>query len=223
MAQALALFLGFICTATQGGAQESKAAIIENTNEATVYAAPTEAAFWLHLSAKDASVAEAMAVATGFEKKLRERLKEAGLHPIAVSVSAPAVTSVDQKTVCVAAKLTFAAGPFTQPDTGPKEFAQLCDGLATIAGALGCTVSGPLMDTPEKQPILRDAIAAAIANAYPGAETAAETLGTAVYEIVKIEILEVTWNHSEVPGITFPTLRNISCTARVKVIYTLNP
>ena len=194
---------------------------ITSVGEATVYTHPTDAVFWLHKRCEGDRIETAMAAAQPFEKDLREELAQHELHPGTLSVQAPAVHEVNENAVVVSARLSFLMSHFSDPKTGPEGFAKLCGTMLRLAETLGCTLEGPALETRQKKETIREAVKAALEEAYPIAQIAAEAMASALFTISSVRVLSIEWNQSEIDAGTMPTLRKLSCTVKLEVIYVL--
>jgi uncharacterized protein YggE len=202
-------------------AQEALVSRLETLGQATVYAPPTHVEFWLHFQARDASTELAMDAVQAFEGKLHEAVTAAELRPSSSEIAAPTVPDVRDNRVVVSAVLRFSMIPLAHPDTGPGEFARLCDKMRALARELECEVTGPVLDTTERNTLQQAALNAAAETAYPAAEALSRTLNTNVWAVENVQVLEVLWNEPlEFQGLE-PTLRQMSCTAKVRVTYAL--
>lgn len=215
---AATLALG-LCLLVQ--AQETPVSRIEAIGQSTTYATPTHADFWLHFQARDANMELAMKAVQEFEGKLQAKVAEAELRPSAFEISAPAVPDVRENRAVVTALMRFPMINFANIETGPAEFARLCDKLNEIAKALQCEITGPSLDTTERNTLLQAALTAATESAYPSGEAIARTLNSSIWAVETVQVLEVLWNEPlEFQGVE-PTLRQMSCTAKVRVTYAL--
>ncbi len=212
----LGAMIAVVSTAT---AQEGPATVIETEGRATVFAAPTFADFWIHAVAAKETVIEGMNEMVAFEMRLREALAARALAPNDLDVRAPAVADVNEAQVAVSARLRFNMSSFTSVETGPQQFAGLCDKLADLAKGLGMALEGPQFTVNPQEPIVRSAVAKATEQAYPAAEAIAKELKTSIYAVTAVTVIDLVWDQAEeVRGIQ-PTLRQVSCTARVRVVY----
>jgi len=213
--------LSVFCTTWSAAQTQMPAPIIESPGQATVYAAPTQLEFRLIRTCQESSVNAAMVTALSFEGELRKLVAERDLRPTEIEVSAPAVEDLNQKTVRVTARLRYPMSGFVNQESGPLQFATLCDGIASLGAALSCEAKGPLLDVQDRDSLIRSAVTAATENAYPAAEAIAGTLRSAVFTVDSVRVVEITWNQppENVPAV--PTLRQISCTAKVTVLYTV--
>ena len=207
-----------VCLST--AAQNVPPPLVDSMGEATVYDAPTHVEFQLHRTAMGATLEAAMAVAETFGDALREQMVACDLHPTELAVRAPSIPDLTLKAVVVSARLRFGMASYLLPEKGMVQFALLCDTIGRVAGALGCTVTGPILGTAEKETLMYSAVTLATENAYPPADAAASALKSGIYSVDSVQVIEVLWNR---PGEleAAPNIRQISCTARVKVSYAL--
>ncbi|MBI2433822.1 MAG: hypothetical protein HYV26_13225 [Candidatus Hydrogenedentes bacterium] len=202
-------------------AQETPISRIETLGQATVYAPPSHVEFWLHFQARDASMELAMKGIHEFEGKLQAKVNEAQIQSGAFEISAPAVPDVRENRVVITAVLRVPMTGFMNPETGAGEFARLCDKVAAIARDLECEITGPTLDTTERQALQQSALSTATEYAYPAAESIAKTLNSSIWAVETVQVLEVLWNQPlEFQGVE-PTIRQLSCTAKVRVTYAL--
>lgn len=189
--------------------------------EATAYEAPAIAVFWLYFRGQGDSVEQAMEEAEKFGSTLRGRINEVQLQPLELEVSAPAVPDARKGVAEVSARLDFSAAAFSKVENGTRLFARLCDAVASLGKGIGCEVVGPLMEPGNRDALTRSALASAVENAYPAGEIIAKSLKSSIYAVESVQVLEIAWNTPLLEGGVTPTLREVSCTARVRVLYTL--
>ncbi len=201
--------------------QTLPAPMVVSPGEATVYGTPAYADFWLHFESKDADVERAIAGANSFGGDVQRLMTEEELRASEFEVSAPAVIALAENTAKVSARLRFTLTNYTKPEEGPRQFGRLCDTIKRIAEALECEAEGPVLGTTESEELARSAVAAAVEQAYPKADAVAGILKSTVYAVDTIEIGDVTFNQALDTRWEEPNLRQISCSARVKVTYTL--
>jgi len=209
-----------VCAAS-AFAQDLPVPRAETLGQATVYAPPTHVEFWLHFQARDANTEQAMKPVQEFEAKLAEALAAAELRPSSSEIAAPSIPDVREPQVLVTAVLRFSMMPFHNPQTGAVEFSKLCDKVRDLARGLECEVAGPVLDTTERNTMQQSALTAATETAFPAAEAIARSLETSVLAVESVQVLEISWNEGlEFQGVE-PTLRQMSCTAKVRVLYML--
>lgn len=217
---ALGMALAAMLFAGAASGQEHLSSIIESEGTATILVEPNRAEFWLYLSVADAQLETAMENARGFEEELRAALAAREVQPSEIQVSAPAIPP-GEGLVQVSARLRFNLGAYTHPETGYKQFAALCDRLAAIAADLECGFEGPFLQVRDPESVVRAAVTRATENAYGAAEAIAAALNSTIFAVETVSISGVVWN--ETPGHrgAQPTLKEMSCTANVRVIYVL--
>ncbi|HNR30197.1 MAG TPA: SIMPL domain-containing protein [Candidatus Hydrogenedentes bacterium] len=200
-------------------AQDPPIPVIECEGKATVFAAPTFAEFWMHSVVEKDTIIESMNETITFETRLREALAARSLAPNDIEFRAAAVPDVNHPEVTAAARLRFHMSNFASVETGPQQFAALCDKLADLAEASGFLIEGPFFTMQNPDTLIRSAVAKATEQAYPTAEAVAAALKTGIYAVSAVNVVEVSWDQAEeVRGIQ-PTLRQVSCTVRVRVVY----
>lgn len=205
--------------ASMATAQEAPATVIETEGRATVFASPTFADFWLHAIAAKETVIEGMNEMTTFEMRVREALAARALTPNDIEVRAPAIADVNEAQVTIAARLRFNMSNFASIETGPQQFAALCDKLADLGKGLELAVEGPIFTVHPPDTMVRSAVAKATEQAYPAAEAIATELKTTIYAVSAVSVIDIVWNQAEEVRGVQPTLRQVSCTARVRVVY----
>lgn len=209
------------CALAQGG----PAPIVENTGQATVYGVPSYAEFWLHFEASGETLEAAMAMAGAFGENLQKQLLQAELQPGESGIDAPGIppgqTEDGDKVVLISAWLRFPFAPFSKPEVGLIQFARLCDKVYSLGRALDCRVSGPHLETADKESLARAAVTAATENAYSAAEAIAGVLRSAVFAVDSVQILDIEYNRPLDTQTYEPNFKQVSCTARVRVVYTL--
>lgn len=210
----------FICAAAAHG-QENPAAYVESDGEATITAAPNLVAFWFHFAVREATMEDAVAVAEGFDNRLNVALQEANLVPVDFELTPIAINSLEPPSVYVGARTVFSMANYAKPGEGAKLFARLCDGIRAVATKLECDLSGPVFEVNDKDGMIRQAVAAATERAFPPAESVARALKNAVWAVDTVRILEVNWNKDLIAPRPLPNIREVACTAKVRVTYSL--
>jgi uncharacterized protein YggE len=197
------------------------APVIESTGESTVYAAPTFVDFRLEKSVREDTMESAMAAIAGFEAQLRGMVAERDLRPLEAEVAAPSIFDINDKSVRVTARLRFPMTGFVTPETGPRQFAVLCDKIVKLGADLPCLVYGPFLDTQDRESMIRSAVAAATETAYPQADAVAGSLRSAILAVDSVRVIDIAWNQPPAGKPLDINLRQISCTAKVTVLYTV--
>jgi len=210
-----------LCALPWAHAQDAPTAYVESDGIATITVVPNQVVFWLHFEATENSVADAMSIVDGFDNRLNNELQVQNLVPVELEFTPPSITNLKRHTVYTGARLVFPMGNFHNPDQGPRLFAQLCDKLLDIAGIVGADISGPAFEIRDKDTVIRDAVSAATERAYPPAESVARTLKSAIWAIDTVRVLDVTWNEPLFAPNPEPNMRQISCTAHVRITYSL--
>lgn len=215
----LAALLCLGVAAVQG--QETPAAYVESDGEATITTGPNLVSFWFHFGVGEATMEDAVAVAEGFDNRLNVALQEANLVPVEFELTPIAINSLEPPSVYVGARTVFSMANYAKPGEGAKLFARLCDGIRAVATKLECELSGPVFEVNDKDGIVRQAVAAATERAFPPAESVARALKNAVWAVDTVRVLEVTWNKDLIAPRPTPNIREVACTAKVRVTYTL--
>lgn len=219
--RSLSLFVLLPLLCLNATAQDPLISRVETLGQATVYAPPTRAEFWLHFQARDANLELAMGAVQEFESKLHKALTEAELRPASSEIASPSIPDIRDNRVIVSAVLRFSMMPYHNPQTGALEFAKLCDRVRQLARTLECEITGPVLDTTERNTMQQSALTAATESAYPGGEALSSALHSNIWAVESVQVLEITWNDPlEFQGLE-PTLRQMSCTAKVRVTYAL--
>lgn len=208
-----------LCAAFMGHAQPPNATLIETTGEATITQAPAHAEFWIHLVASADQFRAGMESAEQFERKLREALAAKAIAPNEITVTAPAIESVNEPLIDISARLRYSMAAYKSAETGAKLFAALCDGLHEVASRVGTSIEGPFMQVQDEKTVVRNAVTRATENAYSPAEAIATELKSAVYAVASVSVVDIVWNKAPGRRGAQPTLNEISCTATVRVVY----
>lgn len=219
MMSILAVAIGMIALTARG--QEIPAAYVESDGEATITVGPNLVSFWFHFGVREGSMEDAVGVAEGFDNRLNVALQEANLQPVDFEVTPIAVNSLEPPSVYVGAQTVFSMANYAKPGEGAKLFAQLCDSIRAVAAKLECEVSGPVFEVNDKEGIIRQAVSAATERAFPSAESVARALKNTVWAVDTVRVLEVTWNKDLIAPRPVPNIREVACTAKVRVTYAL--
>lgn len=204
-------------------AQNTNTTLIETTGTATITLAPAHAEFWVHLVASADQFRASIEAVEKFERELREGLAGKGINPNEISVTAPAIESVNEPLVDISARLRFSMSAFKSAETGAAQFAALCDGLYEVAASVGTSIEGPFFKAADEKSVIRNAVTKATENAYSPAEAIATELKSAVYAVASVSVVSITWNDAPEQRGAQPTLEEISCTATVRVVYEVLP
>jgi len=196
---------------------------IESEGAATVDASPSYVEFWLHLKASSATIVEAVQGVSGLDASLRAAAADRELAPLSILVSSPAVASMDPPEAKASAQVLFDATRFANLETGPREFAGLCDKVAALAKSLDCTVEGPIFTVADPDVLEQNAVARAVENALPAAEGAAQVMGGYLALVENVEVTSVAWSPEADSRVPQPEIRRVSCTAKVRVVYSFAP
>jgi hypothetical protein len=216
----LVLFPGLLVLSASGETLEkSTSPIIKNIGEGTAYIVPSHVEFWIHCKEESHPIELAMTQAVDFREDLEKQLEREKIAPLEVEHLSPAVTDMDTGEVRVSSRLRFSMSKFTQHDAGAMLFADLCDTLKTIAANLNARVDEPVLLSSKENNLAQQAVVIATENALDLANAVAETLLTSVYSVEEVEILGLTWNKTPRFKGVEPNIRQIACTARVKVTY----
>jgi len=203
--------------------EEGPPPVVENIGEGTAYAPPAFAEFWAKLEKSDTDLEAAIREAGRLESAWRNKLTEAELRPSEFEAVGPAVINLWERKVGASIRVRFSMAGFSQPESGPRQFAQLCAAIVKIGELLGCYVTGPALKPADPNAMTSSAVTLATENAYLPAAAAASALKSGIYGVDKVEVLEVVWNQPQDPMDIMPNLGQVSCTARVKVTYALSP
>lgn len=225
-------------------AQEPITSYVTATGEATVFAPPTHVTFHVKFSAalpepaaeaeetpkegtaeapapaapEDPTNAAVVARLNQATSDLRKALNDLDLHPVEFEATVPTVRAANTREVACVARLRFSLSGFSSPDTGPAQFADLCDKLTLVAQRGGATLQGPAFEVEDKESLQRNAVTQATTNAFPIGDAIALALSSRIdyVETVKVAELKIDENDTE------PNLKQLSCTAKVEVTYAVH-
>ncbi len=158
------------------------------------------------------------------QKAFRQAINELELRPIEIEFSTPTVRNTILPAVAGAARMKYSLAGFANPETGPAQFAALCDTLAGIAKKLEVGFVGPEFGVEDKESVVRNAVTQATTNAYPISDALALALSARIESVETVKVTEIKWsaNGEPVKGV-MPSLdynlRQIACTAKVHVTY----
>lgn len=223
MRYAVLLGCGVLVLSAGAWCEDGPTPVVENTGEGTAYAPPAFVEFWAKLERSDADPAAAIQEAGRLESAWRNKLTEKELRPSEFEAIGPALISLQSRTVGASIRMRFSMAGFSQPETGPRQFAQLCAAIAEIGESLGCSMAGPALKPANPDAMTSSAVTLATENAYLAAAAVAGALKSGIYGVDKVEVLEVNWNQAQDSMEIIPNLGQVSCTARVKVTYALSP
>ena len=216
-----ALALVLMCLPNAFGEDFPGQTKVESIGEATVTEVPAHVEFWLLFTFQEANLEQGMAKAVKVEANLRERMATQELRTSELEVAGPALSAINEKIISVAARARFPMNTYSAPETGPGQFAQLCDKMKALAEHFTCLISGPEFLPANKDRMAAAAVTAATENAFPVADAAANALKNAIYAVDTLRVEEIRWGHAPDAKIPEPNLSRVACTARVKVIYAL--
>lgn len=203
-------------------AQEHRIPLVESLGVATEFVTPSHVEFWMHRETSGESMQEALNTADSFGSDLRRHLSENDANPLTFEVSAPTVVDLFSNTVLTSVMLRYSASSYQHPDTGLRNFARLCEKIVAAANAFNSDIVGPLMHVQNKESAVEKAVSQAVANAFMAADAVAGSMRATVYAVDTVQIMDITWNETPGSQAVEPTLRQASCTARVRVVYSLS-
>lgn len=242
------LVLAFVLVASVR-AQDGAVSYVEADGEATIFAPPTHVEFLATFGAQETVAAEKPAEGAAAEKSaekaaapadgasagvtnasataavdeavraFRKALNEFDVHPVDFEVSTPTVRNAAKAEASATARMRFSLAGFSNPDTGPAQFAELCDKLAALAKGNHAVLAGPEFEVEDKETVQRSAVTQAIANAYPIADALALALSSRISAVEVAKVTEITWNKPLRETAIEPNLKQVSCTAKVHVTY----
>ncbi len=203
-------------------AQELRIPLVESVGVATEFVAPSHVDFWMHRESSAESMQDALNSAESFGSDLRKHLSDNDANPLTFEVSAPTVVDLFNNTVRSSVLLRYSASSYQHPDTGLRNFARLCEKIVAAANEFQCNIAGPLMHVQNQESTVEQAVSHAVANAFMAADAVAGSMRATVYAVDTVQIMDITWNETPGSQATEPTLRQASCTARVRVVYSLS-
>ncbi len=221
MMRALAIFAAACLPAAAVFAADSPT--ITSTGEAVMHTVPGTVSFTLVKLFQEADLKTATEKCGAFTAQAEQTLRAAEIPPMDVqalppcpddTASAPAVRGG------VTAKYSMAA--FISAGTGPVALGGFMDKMRALALALDASLSTPKYAAGAEDTTAASAVIQATENAYAHAETVAFALKSAIYSVQNAEIIEVKWSDRPDPEAPGP-VPQISCTARVRVVYQLAP
>lgn len=207
--------------AMEAQAQDLRTPLVENVGEATEQVRPSHVDFWFHQEFTADSLLEALDNADNFATELRRYLIEAEASPVMIEASAPKVVDIYANAVLVSVQIRYTATSSQHPENGLRNFSRLCDKVRDAAQHFDNELVGPLMHVENKEEVVRSAVSDAVANAFLAADAVAGSLGANVYGVDTVQVLDINWNETPDTQVEEPTLRQASCTARVRVVYSL--
>lgn len=219
---ALFLVLGMVFVAG-AGAQEPTLSVVECKGTATVYNPAAFADFVFEAKFSEAAREAAIAKALALPGALRAGLDAAEISITTFEAAAPHVRPLPENEVAAVIRLRVAISSLGTGNDAETLLARLCDKIAAVAAAAGCTVSGPTLQPADREGMIRAAIIAATENAYPAGDALAFALKSAVYAVDRVQVNEIAWNDAGEDGRFHPSAKAVSCTARVTVLYSVAP
>lgn len=214
------LTLALVCGAAAVAAPPG-VSTIQTNGEATVYGLPTHVSIWIEKAHGGADLEAAMRAAEGFAEILRAELAAIEAQPGEFNALAPLVSDVNRPEARAVVRLQFAVGTLGAADAANARFAKLCAQLKAVADKLEAEARGPIFEAANAEALMRQAVAEAVSNAYPAAEAAAAVLGEPIFAVDHVELVETVWNGPSEQWDNRPSLRQVACTAKVKVTYAL--
>ena len=200
------------------GAQQYQS-IIQTYGEATVDAAPDWVEFWIHWERSADSVEALVNAAQDLEDRIIAALDEQELSADETLVGEPRILDAARPALRRSARVRFRATPFFGRDDSAIEFARLCDAMRAVSETLDARLAGPRVELRDTDSLARNAVARAVENAYPLAESTAELMQSRISAVDSVEVLEIRWERI-VEGEEETVLRDrITCTAQVRVTY----
>ncbi len=210
-----------IVTATAGAAQIAPgASTIQSTATATIDVVPDYVDFWLHRAVTADNFAMTMVEVLEFGPALRKAISKDKLAPSDQLIMAPSIADINSGQVSVSAKLRFNMSAYTDHEAGPRLFAALCDKILGLSEQLECSVEGPFLELDDRRSVEQTAQERAIENALAPAQSAAELMDAEIIAVDRIDMGDCVWNEDPARRTRLPTMRRLTCSARVRVTYT---
>ena len=210
-----------VCCFVAMPAHGAEQPVVVNTGTATMHAAPATVEFTLLKDFKESDLKASAEKCATFVIQTQDSLRAGDVQPLEVQAVPGAVTSIEPKTVHGGVVARFTMAPFNAANTGPVGFATLCDKISAMASALGATLKGPKFQPADNDNAATQAVTKATENAYAAAESLAFALKSAIYSVQEAEIKELVW--SETPTESPGEVPQLSCTAKVRIVYQLAP
>jgi len=208
-----------LVAAAPAAGQMGPVSTIQSTGTASVDVPPDHVDFWLHKEAGGATFVEAMQTVLQFGPVVRKTLAKQEVGAFDLTLSAPAIADIAVKGARVSAQIRFSMNPFSNRETGPEQFAGLCDKMAALAEALECYIEGPMLGVQDPGAVEQDATALATENALPVAQATAELMNAQISAVEHVIIEACAWNAAPDTRAPLPDVRRLTCTARVHVTY----
>jgi len=196
---------------------------IQTEAEATVDSAPSHVEFRLQKTSTGESLAAAVSDAIAFEPALRKHIEERELSIRDLQFTSVGQPKLDAKQATVVARIRVSTAAYSASTDGAVELAQLCDSMLDLAKTLGATIEGPSFGVDNPETLEQSAVTRAVELAYPNAEAAASILRGQITAVDQVAILSSEWNKISDDIAVQPDIRRVTCTARVRVTYTLVP
>jgi hypothetical protein len=212
-----------MAAAAHGQAQEPTLSVVECKGSATVYSPAAFADFVFEAKFSETAREAAMAKALALPGTLRAALDAAEISITTFEAAAPFVRPLPENEVIATLRLRVSISSLGTGNDAETLLARLCDKIAALATASGCTVAGPTLQPADRDGMIRSAIIAATENAYPAGDALAFALKSAVYAVDRVQVNEILWNDPGEDGRFHPSVKAVSCTARVTVLYSVAP
>ncbi len=213
------MFLG--CSTVAMQAYGTGQPVIVNTGEGTAFTNPGFVEFMFVRHITDGTIEIALDRCKTFLEAAPKAIRGSELQPTEIITAPPIITSVTHRQVQASFTVRFSMTVFNTADTGPKNFAALCDKLNDLAKTMKCTLAPPVFYAANPDDVMAMAVARATENAYPAAEAVADAVKTNIYAVDRVEVIEVEWDQQ--PKGQRGDVPQIACHAKVEVTYALAP
>ncbi len=215
----LAIFLG---CAFLGMADES-AMTITCPGEATVTAPPSSMLFYMKYASEADTFEAAARTMKAFQERLEALLAEYELRPAKMTLLSPNVPDVNTVSFQETVQLLFSIPAMSDKEERMLRFAQHCDKMRQLANALPCELVGPELKVEDEEALMRAAVTAAAEQAYPAGEAMANATRSIISSVEAVHVDSISTNSATSPISERSNLAQVSCTAKVRIVYTTLP
>lgn len=160
---------------------------IVSIGEATVFApiGQVEFRFVRHFIAD--TLEESVTQCQTFLEAAPKVIRAAELQPLELTALPPLTTSQAEHQTRAVIMVRFGMAAFNAANTGPLQFAALCDTLAGVADTIKATLSSPFYYAAQQESGEAAAVAKAMEKAYLPAEAAAQAVKSNIYAVDSID------------------------------------
>jgi uncharacterized protein YggE len=196
---------------------------ITSIGEASESAIPTLVEFYITGTFSDTTTSNAIDKANSFPNDFRKLLKDQDLDGSQLSFRLPRIEIAAIRSITVKGILRLNIPSATESQEQVSKYVALCDQINILTKSIGATLKEPRLLVPNPEIIEQETLKHATENALYKADAIAQILGSKIYEVNSVNILELKWHTDSTNVKTTPGLDKLTCSAKVSLTYLHQP